>query len=330
LNKTKNRLAAAVLSVIISLATLGAPAAAAADGDNNADFNGNTKPPFSFTETQTYAVGGSRGEIKDFFGEITKNLSPGDTKTVTVRLKNTADRDATFWLIATPLDDTETATLLADGSPFAGKTASEGLLDQIVVVIRHDVAATSQEMYEGPMSGRDSPVAQLIPYTLPIGTVTPNNTATITVELRIPDTLGNKYQNTLAAVDWTFYVEMEEPEQPSGPPGVVVPPAQPNQPDTPAQPNQPAQPANPAPPVNNDETIEDAPPPLTEYTPPIIDDDETTIDEEEIPLADFEVAPKTGDDAPGMMTFATVAAIALVTIIVLLMTGGRKKNKTAA
>jgi hypothetical protein len=322
LKKTLNRIAAAVLSVIISLTTLGVSAAAA---ENNLNFDRGATPTFS--DTTTYSVSG-RKTITDFFGEITKNLTPGDEpKIVTVKLNNTAPESATFYLIATPLEQEATETLIADGYAFAaGKTAKADLLEQILVEVKH-VGTTAGEkvLYEkDSMKGLNSNGYE--GNVLPIGTVTGNSHATITIELTIPAEVGNEYQNALAAVDLSFRYVLADPP-PSGQPPIVVPP---NIPQV-NQPENPAQPAPPAPPVNDDEIIEDAPPPLTEYTPPIIDDEETeTIDDEEVPLADFEVAPKTGDENPGMLTFATVAAIALVTIIVLLMTGGRKKTKPAA
>jgi hypothetical protein len=301
---------------MISLAAVSVPAAAA---ENNVSFDRGAAPAFS--DTTTYKVSSGK-TITDFFGEITKNLTPGgEPKTVTVKLNNTAPESATFYLIATPLEQEATATLITDGYAFAaGKTAKAELLEQIQVEVKH-VGTTAGEkvLYEkGSMKGFNSSGYE--DNLLPIGTVTGNNHATITIELTIPAEVGNEYQNALAAVDWSFRYVLADPP-PSGPPVVIVPPV---------QPNRPAPPATPTPPADDDEIIEDAPPPLADYTPPIIDDEETTIDEDEVPLADFEVAPKTGDDGPGTLTFATVAAASLVTITVILISGGRKKTKPAA
>lgn len=304
------KLAAAVLLVTISLATLGMSAAAA-----DVNFYGNTTAPFGFMGTTTYNVGSGR-TITDFFGAATKNLSPGDTRTVTVRLNNTTTQNATFYLIATPLNEDEAAALTSDGSYFDGKTASDELLEQIGVVITR-AATPNVSLYSGLMSGHSSvaPANPMPQNVLPIGTVTSGASATITVALTIPGTLDNGYQDTLAAVNWSFIAELADPP---GGPIITYPPS----------PSTPTQPATPDAPPPTDEVIEDETPPLANYEPPIIDD-EVEIGEEDVPLAEFEVVPETGDDRPGIFTFGTLAAASAAVIVVLLITGnkrGKKKN----
>jgi hypothetical protein len=325
------KLAAAVLSVTISLTTLAVSAAAAAvtpDVTNNVDYfraDGDQPPPFDFTDAATYKVGNGANEvIQDFFGEATKGLSPGDTKNITVRLHNNSGQNATFYLISTPLGEADaTRKLLGDGSVFAGKTASQELLEQIGVLITHDATSNPKTLYsgtladgQGPMSDMTLPVptSQDDPLTIGIGTVSNNSFATINVNISIPPDLGNEYQNALAAVEWRFVVWY--PTTGGNGPIITYPPTQPS-PSTPAQPDAP-------PPA--DEIIEDETPPLANYEPPIIDD-EVEIGEEDVPLADFEVVPETGDDRPGIFTFGTLAAASIAVIVVLLITGNKRGKK---
>ncbi|MDR3311467.1 MAG: hypothetical protein LBS90_09010 [Oscillospiraceae bacterium] len=306
------RLTAAALSVLLALSAPSALAAAApSPGVNYRGANS-----WEVTPARVYATG-SNTEITDFFGDVTKNMVPGDSRTVagnnaiTVLLKNTDSREVTFGLRAETLTAAVAAGLTGangpdnitarTGSDFADKTASDALLEQIQIKLTVD----TKELYGGTLSGLIGRSGANTGDWLTIGRVSPGWNGVLTIEIVVPN-LGNDYQGTLAAVDLQFGVEYDTvyypPTSPSPSPSSSPDPEASPSPDPGASPDPSAVPsaAPSAPPLID----------IGDDAPPLID-----IDPDQTPQSDYEVVPpKTGDDSVLLWTILCTGSVAVLSV----------------
>ncbi|MDR0519192.1 MAG: hypothetical protein LBG82_03975 [Clostridiales Family XIII bacterium] len=222
------------LALITFLALLlTAPAAVFADG--TADFNGEGAADVWQYDTANVRVYGY-----DAFGDAMKNLSPGDARSVNVLLRNNTPDSVLFRLAANPV----TGQAAKDLEPyFSGKQADDGLLDRILIDVRHGATP----LYSGTLRGlAGSGTAEMYTGTgVSLGTVSAGYSGTVTVDLSVPTSLGSDYMNTLCAIEWRFialqYNETTAPppdnpptDQPATPPTKPTPPTPPTPPKPPS------------------------------------------------------------------------------------------------
>jgi hypothetical protein len=321
------RAAAAMLSGILMFTgvfaqarAIGAPAATA-----NVELNGvNARPQWEPLVAKTYGPAGN--EIKDLFGEVTKGLAPGDEKTVSVRLRNGSADTVVFYLKARALD-AERANELAGEAYFDKSATTAALNAELLSQIRVTVTHLGATLYAGTLGGASADdTMYTADYGAALGAVSAGWYGDIVVTLTVGD-LDNRFQNLLTGVEWVFVADQRAPEvvnpgtpDPTPPPA-TQPPAS-GDPDAPPAP--PVEPADPNPDPGETDIAEAEPPLAGLDDAPITD-----IGEDDVPLdaiPDIVVVPKTGDDG-GVMTYATVAGIALVIMAVLLVTSPRKRKQ---
>jgi hypothetical protein len=195
------RIAAAVLSGALLIIT-GHLSAFAAVGSTAANFDreAGVGKEWSYVGVKSYG-----SELNDLFGAVTKELMPGDTKTVRVQLRNSSDAATTFWLKAEALTEDGAKILEED---FAGKKAVDALLSNIEI----DVRCGTESIYTGTLGGVTGTDSKLYSDTgALLGTLAANSNADITVTLKVSDTLGNRYMSSLCAVNWIFTATQDDP-----------------------------------------------------------------------------------------------------------------------
>jgi hypothetical protein len=308
------RIAAAILLSGI-LAVMTGPLAAFATDNNTVDFDREAEGGkyWSYIGVKTY------GDLNDLFGEVTKELAPGDGKTVVVQLRNSSDTEAAFWLKAEALTGDGAKAL---ESSFADKKALDDLLANISIEVHYKDALIYAGTLDGVgTSGLYSETGVLL------GTLNAGNYGEITATLKVSEDLDNGYFDSLCAVRWLFAATQEDPEEPEEPEEPV-----------PGDPGDPGDPGGPGGGPGPSATIPEDPTPLDEGPLTEIDDYATPLgelpeDTDLVVIADPETPlalPQTG----GLMTYATPAALALAVLIALYaatyIRGRKKSNKGTA
>ncbi|MDR2108485.1 MAG: hypothetical protein LBP28_03370 [Coriobacteriales bacterium] len=315
-----NRIIALALAALLALMALAPPLPARAEG--GASFNGKgATNVWEYDNVNLTAYG------FDLFGTATKELVPGDARSITVSLRNNAPDPVDFRLAARSLSTAEARDLEA---AYPGKTADDALLDATEITVRHGAAV----LYAGTLRGMSS--ASL--YSLAgvaVGRVSAGWAGSITVELVLRKDVGAALMNRLCAVEWVFIAAQYDESTP-----VVPPPDAPEQPDAPPS-TPPAPPAEPpagqAPPASPPTTPAASAPPAapgagtlatqggTSAAPIIIDDVPTSeIPNIQTPLT----SPNASGDAAEVVIEASPvplaaagAAWALLNLILTVVSG---------
>jgi hypothetical protein len=304
---------AAVLSAIIALSGAAQTVLAAAPTPG-VGFNGQgASNVWDVTPSATVYNIASGIKIDDFFGEATKGLVPGDERTVYVSLRNNTADSVLFSLLARAPVDEESSALTAEGGDFAALTANDSLLDEITLEISNPFGPSP--LYSGKMGGAGAGIYS--PAGAALGTVSAGAYGVIEIKVSVPPSLtSEEFENTLAAVEWRFAAEQYNDRYYYYPTPTPAP--------TPTQTPQ-VEITDEAPPLAEPEPEEE---PTTE-TPPVIDIP-VDIDEEDVPLAEFEVVPpKTGDGA-GVFTWAAICAASGAALTVWLIAAVSRKRREAA
>jgi LPXTG-motif cell wall-anchored protein len=278
----------------------------------------------------------SGNNIVDFFGEVMKELMPGDEKTVLVELKNNYTDAAIFYMRACPvtlegaaIDELKSEELTAPGASFTDKKTLSGdgilgdddLLDMIQLTLTSRfTGAADATLYSGTLRGGGTGIYGADPMWTRLGEVNPDDSCYIEVAIEVPVTLPNYYQDSMAAVEWQFYATFDG----AGEQDVIFPPdiSLPTFLEPPPAGAAVAEPSTPTSPIDMDET----PPPLASTSP---EDPGTEFgDEEEPPLADYVVElPKTGDDQT-LWLWITIASAGAAGFVVIAILGVRRKKET--
>jgi len=212
------RLSAVMLAGILPLVFFSA--SVHADTAGTVDFYGqdalgNTSPNGEWKLTAPVIYTADTGEeITDLFGEITKNLLPGDVRNFTVKLTNNSDYTVLFTMKATPVtrdrEDGVNSDDLTAGGSFGDKTpmTADDLLDVVTVTIKNPFNDDAV-LYQGSMRGDGDGMYGAA--GTPLGNVSAESSGYIDVTVNIPRELGNEYQNAFAAVEWVFIAEYDIP-----------------------------------------------------------------------------------------------------------------------
>jgi MFS family permease len=205
-----NRLIAFILAALLALMV---PVPALADG--GASFNGKAATNiWEYDRVNVTAYG------FDLFGAATKELSPGDERSIRVSLRNNAPNPVDFRLAARSLSTADARYLEA---AYPGKTADDSLLDAIDVTVRY----RGTVLYDGTLRG----VSTSNLYSsagVPVGRVPAGRAGTITVDLSLRTAAGNALMDKLCAVEWVFiaaqHTDDTSVELPTEPPDLPVEP----------------------------------------------------------------------------------------------------------
>jgi hypothetical protein len=301
------RAAASLLSGILLFSCALTRTAGAAE----VELNGvNSAPQWAAMVADTYGPGGA--EITDLFGAATKNLAPGDEKTFSVQLRNSSPDPVVFYLKATAFTPSQ-ADALADGAYFPDAVFDAARHDALLAAIKLEITHGGATLYKGTLGGTAEAGSNAMysgTYGVALGQVSAGYVGNINVKLTVGD-LGNDFQRLLTGVEWVFIANQ------------LTPGAQPLPTATPT----PVSVDTPPPDATDGVDITDGDTPLTD-----LDDGKLTdIDGGDVPLdalPDIIVVPKTGDGGGGLLTYGTVAGLALASMTALLIVGSRKRKKS--
>ena len=146
--------------------------------------------------------------LSDMFGEQAKNLMPGAEVSASIKLKNSSRRFSyTFYVQARPLDQDGTEQLADEFFPDKDATESQKLLASIDAIVTYkpdaSTRATPREVYSGKLgAGTRSEIFSSGGAWL--GTLSPSQTGTITIDVKIPDDLGSEFMNSICNCKWVF------------------------------------------------------------------------------------------------------------------------------
>lgn len=181
----------AICSFAVMLVLLLAFASAGFAADSEITFKG-------FSEGFDFQPGSEYTDTDLFEG--LKNVMPGDTLTETVTFTNTAD-DCDFINLYMRAEVHD-----AEKNPLSEKVEESG---ETVVTMSDFLSKLSMKVWNGTeliYEGSPNDADGLVNNRL-LGTFRKGDTATLTVELEVPTTLGNEYANRVGEVDWVFYVD---------------------------------------------------------------------------------------------------------------------------
>jgi hypothetical protein len=151
------------------------------------------------------------GGVSDLFGDDAKELVPGSVKNFTVQFRNYSPDPVEFFLCAEPVTG-ESASALTDieDEDFAGKTANDALLDLVQITVRRETGGTV--LYSGPLRGSGTGMyGSATARGVSLGTLGAGLYGTLDITIEVSAKADNAYQNTLCAVNWTFYADQYEP-----------------------------------------------------------------------------------------------------------------------
>ena len=142
---------------------------------------------------------GSEYTVTDLF-ENFKDVMPGDSLTETVTVTNKA-RDCDYVKIyMKAVSHSQTANPLSPKVAAAGESVAS--MTDFLAQLSMRVYNGSELIYEASPDELDGLKSNVL-----LGTFRQNQSATLTVELDVPITLGNEYANREGEVDWVFTVE---------------------------------------------------------------------------------------------------------------------------
>lgn len=162
-----------------------------------------------------------------------KNVMPGDQLSETIAIENAAEDCEYINLYMKAVVHDENDNPLSYDKQFA---ASEGKKDETVATMQDFLKQLTMRIYNGTDLIYESTPDQagaLADHVL-LGSLQKGEAANLTVELDVPETLGNDYANRVGEVDWVFLAEAisydsitvhkvwEDNEDPSRPESIVV------------------------------------------------------------------------------------------------------------
>ena len=319
LNLIKLLSAAVILFITVGMAL--PMNAFAASGSGSVQFNGKGSEPWTIKSAPVFYTS-TGDEIVDFFGTLTKELMPGDSRSFTVELKNTSNTKVMFWMRTCPvtrdgakLDGLKSSGLTTLKASFTDKSPlnNDDLLDQITLKLTNPFSTSAgATLYSGTLRGDGTGINKET--WTQLGYVNPGQSGYVGVSIDVPLSLSDYYQNSLAAVEWQFYTEYDDNPVISTPPSGGSKPSSPSETTLTTEISEPLLPEFPV---------------LLEEDPP----DETASDadfgEPKPPLADFVVQPPKTGDSQALGFWIAIACVGLTGFIFLNYISFRKEKKAA-
>lgn len=147
-----------------------------------------------------------------------KGVMPGDTRTQLVDIGNDSEKTAYIYLYA----------LQADEGQY-DDAQQKAISDELMKLLQVEITQTSANgktgvIYKGRLYGEDESFSMYgQPQAVSLGGFDKGERAQIKVELKVPESLGNRYADAAAKIKWIFTAEQEEPDKPQPtPPDIVV------------------------------------------------------------------------------------------------------------
>lgn len=170
-----------LLCLLIALAL---PMAALAADNPTVDYTGQQNT-FQFGDVGS-------GSTTDLFADF-KDVLPGDTIAQKIDVKNSSTVTVKIYLRQEPVSEEHRA-----------------FLDQLRMTVFSDIGPT--KLYEEAPSNQDGLANNVL-----LGTFLPGAKMTLTVNITVPDTLGNAIAGLQGSVSWVFTVEEVQVDPPPGP-----------------------------------------------------------------------------------------------------------------
>ena len=205
-----------ISSLVLVLMLLCSTAVSFATGSSSVTYKGKAKE-FIFQPGSDYSV-------TDLFTNF-KGVMPGDTLTQKINVRNEASKKVNVKIYIRALDPAELKN--EDGEQSVSADDSADFLKEMNLTVETD---SDKKLFEAPADQ----TAGLTDWVC-LGTFRSGADVDLNVNLEVPITMGNDYQERIGALDWQFMAE-EYPLNPDDP-STPTDPSDPNGPDDPDDPN---------------------------------------------------------------------------------------------
>lgn len=205
-----------ISSLVLALMLLCSTAVSFATGSSSVTYKGKAKE-FIFQPGSDYSV-------TDLFTNF-KGVMPGDTLTQQINVRNEASKKVNVKIYIRALGPAELEN--NNGEEIVSADDSADFLKEMKLTVDTD---DDTRLFEAPADQ----TAGLTGYVL-LGTFRSGADVDLNVNLEVPITMGNDYQERIGAMDWQFMAE-EYPLNPDDP-STPTDPSDPNGPNDPDDPN---------------------------------------------------------------------------------------------
>ena len=213
MKKTFRIISSLVLALVLICSTAAVSFAAQTPGSSGVTYKGKAKQ-FIFQPGSDYSV-------TDLFTNF-KGVMPGDTLTQQINVKNEASKKVNVKIYIRALGPAELEN--NNGEEIVSADDSADFLKELKLTVDTE---DDTRLFEAPADQTDG----LTDWVL-LGTFRSGADVDLNVNLEVPITMGNDYQERIGALDWQFMAE-EYPLNPDDP----STPTDPNGPDDPDDPN---------------------------------------------------------------------------------------------
>lgn len=205
-----------ISSLVLALMLLCSTAVSFATGSSSVTYKGKAKE-FIFQPGSDYSV-------TDLFTNF-KGVMPGDTLTQQINVRNEASKKVNVKIYIRALDPAELEN--NNGEEIVSADDSADFLKEMKLTVETD---SDKKLFDAPADQ----TAGLTDWVC-LGTFRSGADVDLNVDLEVPITMGNDYQERIGALDWQFMAEEFplDPDDPSTP----TDPSDPNGPNDPDDPN---------------------------------------------------------------------------------------------
>lgn len=205
-----------ISSLVLALVLVCSTAVSFATGSSSVTYKGKAKE-FIFQPGSDYSV-------TDLFTNF-KGVMPGDTLTQQINVRNEASKKVNVKIYIRALGPAELKN--EDGEQSVSQEESADFLKEMNLTVETD---SDKKLFDAPADQ----TAGLTDWVC-LGTFRSGADVDLNVNLEVPITMGNDYQERIGALDWQFMAE-EYPLNPDDP-STPTDPSDPNGPDDPDDPN---------------------------------------------------------------------------------------------
>lgn len=205
-----------ISSLVLALMLMCSTAASFATGSSSVTYKGKAKE-FIFQPGSDYSV-------TDLFTNF-KGVMPGDTLTQQINVRNEASKKVNVKIYIRALGPAELEN--NNGEEIVSADDSADFLKEMKLTVETD---SDKKLFDAPADQ----TAGLTDWVC-LGTFRSGADVDLNVDLEVPITMGNDYQERIGALDWQFMAEEFplDPDDPSTP----TDPSDPNGPNDPDDPN---------------------------------------------------------------------------------------------
>lgn len=148
-----------------------------------------------------------------------QGVMPGDVKTQLVNVKNEDDKTAYLYLYALQAEETQFEN-----------AQQKAISDELMKLLQVEITSTapngkSSVIYSGKLYGEDEGFSMHgEPQAVSLGGLAKGEQGQLSVVLKVPQELNNRYADAIAKIKWIFTVKQEDPVTPPPvtPPGIIT------------------------------------------------------------------------------------------------------------